>query len=93
MDIFLRQVPPELGEPEIKIAFSKILHRPPFQRSDAPLINFDIRLFPHRHRHGQHRGMGNLTLPTVEVGELLLGLYSQITIGAHTIDLSRSNRS
>jgi RNA-dependent RNA polymerase len=59
--------------------FAEILHNEPFRSlSPGVLINFKVTLFRDKQFRGAmpHSGKGLLTLPTCEIGELFLRLYS-----------------
>ncbi|TFK57668.1 RdRP-domain-containing protein [Heliocybe sulcata] len=92
MEIFLRNIPLQASELEVTCAFARILHRPPFRAHDEdPLMNFDVRLLKKRSRARDR--LGNLTVPTVEVGESLLQLYRYIHIRDQAVSVNRSNRA
>src|ERR1700736_2731706 len=91
MDIFLRDVPYAASDMDVLVDLAKILHRPPFAL--YPPTNFHVELFL-QGRSSKHRGMGLLTVPTVDVGETFLRLYgsSGLRIKGRNVRFSRSTK-
>ena len=91
MDIFLRDVAFAATEIDVLVDLARILHRPPFPLD--PPINFHIELFL-QSRSNNHRGMGILTVPTVDIGKTFLRLYGStgLSIKGRTIRFSQSTK-
>jgi RNA-dependent RNA polymerase len=81
MDIFMRNIPRIVNHLDITLAIAQILHAPPFPTDP---INFHVRLFG--------KGLGNITLPTEDVGSMFLRTCSRIKVKESFIPLQRSNR-
>ncbi|KAL1732044.1 RNA dependent RNA polymerase-domain-containing protein [Schizophyllum commune] len=81
MDIFMRNIGYNTTQYELTQCLADILHHEPYTRLSGLPINFNVRLF--KDKNGgvrQHRGIGILTVPTLDIGNIFLREYgSQFT--------------
>ncbi|KAJ7037508.1 RdRP-domain-containing protein [Mycena alexandri] len=75
MQIFMRDISFAANQEDIKVALAQKLHRPPFPID--PLMNFHVDIFRDHSKKNKHRGMGILTVPTTEIGNLFLDLFGE----------------
>src|SRR5882757_2995043 len=98
MEIFMRDISYTARKNDVEAQIANILHSPEYaQYSSSNLpMNLDVRLFPDKRGTNAHRGIGTLTLPTVEVGSKFLndfgGFFPRKTliVGSKTIKFRAS---
>uniref|UniRef100_D8PK67 RNA-dependent RNA polymerase n=1 Tax=Schizophyllum commune (strain H4-8 / FGSC 9210) TaxID=578458 RepID=D8PK67_SCHCM len=76
MDIFMKNIGFNTTQYELTQCLADILHHEPYTRLSGLPINFNVRLF--KDKNGgvrQHRGIGILTVPTLDIGNLFLHEY------------------
>ena len=90
MDLFMTRVALAAKEDDLKIAFAKLLHKPPFPLE--PLLNFDVHLF--REYNSKQGKVGLLSLPTREAGTIFLSAYgsSGVTVKGGRIFFKSSKK-
>jgi RNA-dependent RNA polymerase len=91
MNISVNNIALAVTTDDLTIEFAKILHNPPFP--SCPLLNFEIRILSDESRSNGRRGI--LTLPTEDVGIILLRAYGGvgIVVGGRQILLRRSTQA
>ncbi|KAG8932252.1 hypothetical protein FRC02_001392 [Tulasnella sp. 418] len=77
MEVFVHNVPKNMTQNDLTRALASVLHGKEFERFNPSggQLNFDLNLFKERRRRSLHRGIGALTLGSVEVAQFFLRVF------------------
>ncbi|KAF7310495.1 RdRP-domain-containing protein [Mycena chlorophos] len=91
MQLFMRNIAYTASEDDVKTELADRLHRPPFDEHTP--MNFHVELF-RAARSRNHRGIGLLTLPDTDSGEIFLEIYGPtgVKLNNRIIAFKRSDR-
>jgi RNA-dependent RNA polymerase len=99
MNICMKNLDYSLSKTQVVMELAQVLHQAPHRPSPAyEPINFDLHLHRATNPVRNNKGIGNLTLPTIEIGQLFLNLHgsdrprSPITIGGRITKFLLSNQ-
>ncbi|KAG6872879.1 hypothetical protein C0995_005737 [Termitomyces sp. Mi166 len=99
MEVFMRNISPNVTQNYLTNELSKILHGPRYSPSYPTPINFHVFLFKDKKGQRQHSGCGTLTLPSQQIGHKFLDEYgdgsattSSFTVGGRRVNFTTSRR-
>ncbi|VDC02952.1 unnamed protein product [Peniophora sp. CBMAI 1063] len=76
-EIYIRNIPYNCDHHQLTRSLAEVLHQPPFAAFSATQLNFRVHLMKDKRGPAgrKHKGMGFLTLPRADLGELFLQIF------------------